>query len=133
MNEILSNEETLIMECINSFFDIFCTLEIQKIKEVCCDDFVMVENGEIENCDSLAELIGEIIGNYRRINEVSARHFKIKEGIASIVYYNKAQIIQNGYLVNYNWHESALLVFEQGKWRIRLLHSTVLEKNINKL
>lgn len=108
-----------------SFFDGLSELNASKIKDCTTGDFLLLEDGEVWNVDSLISKIAPMQGqNFKRTNKFSFIATERKEDVAWTSYHNTADFTLNDRKLTRNWLESAVLVRQGGKWKIKLLHST---------
>ena len=124
----MTNEEN-IKESIRGFFTAYSELNLEKLRNVCTKDFLVVENAEVLNIEEFVQIVGETNKeDYKIINRLNFTHLEIGNNTALVVYFNEADILSKEYIVYYKWHESAVLLQEAGIWKIKFLHSTLLDK-----
>lgn len=54
---------------------------------------------------------------------------KISGKIAWTTYYNQADVTRNGTAYVVKWLETAILTKEDGQWKIKTLHSTLVNRS----
>lgn len=117
---------------LNSFDDIWSELNSKNIDQYYTKDFLLLENGEVWNNDSIANYLDNAslkknIPN--RVNSIDIIEIKVTNGMAWIAYRNHAtftiddKIVRQAY-----WLESANAILTENGWRLEMLHSTVLGK-----
>ena len=107
------------------FFDGLSEVNPTKIKEQCTADFLLLEVGEVWNMDTLIAKISPMKNvNFKRVNTFSFIQTEQRGDIAWTSYHNTADLTMDERKRSINWLESAVLVKESGKWKIKLLHST---------
>ena len=107
------------------FFDGLSEVNPAKLKEHCTADFLLLEVGEVWNMDTLISKISRMRHvNFKRVNTFSFIRTEQQGDIAWTSYHNTADFAVDDRKRSVNWLESAVLVREAGKWKIKLLHST---------
>lgn len=108
-----------------SFFDGLAELDATKLKAWTTADFLLLEDGEVWNMDTLISMIAPMKGrNFKRVNRFSFIATEQKGDIAWVSYHNTAVFTVNERQQTRDWLESAVLVRQEGRWKIKLLHST---------
>ncbi|MBK9098923.1 MAG: nuclear transport factor 2 family protein [bacterium] len=128
---LLSNSQDLLPEkTIVAAFDAIARLDIDRLKSYCTDDIIIIENGPIWNMDSLIQrlLPRRSDTSFKRINKIDFLQTEVEGNTAWTYYINQASGISNNKLFKVKWIESAVLISQNGNWKIKLLHSTVLER-----
>jgi hypothetical protein len=121
-------EKENIEMSISKFFDGFSELAINKLKEYSTADFILLENGEVWNLDTLiSKISGRKNSNVRRVNKFEFIKTEQNRKVAWVSYHNTAEFTVNEKQQTVKWLESAVLVKEKGIWKIKLLHSTRLK------
>ncbi len=123
-----AQEQGAVHKVITDFFEIFSTREVDKLSNVCTDDILIVEDGELWNRDSIAKFLAKPAPpDFRRENTMKFIDTNIKGQTAWTTYENTARILANQRKFIVVWYETAVLVNENKRWRIRTLHSTTKE------
>lgn len=108
-------------QTMNNFFTALSTTDSTLIREVTTDDFTLYEHEEIWNRDSLLSLMPYTGGRIWEIKDFKS----ISEGdLAHVHYYNVSRKPADR-----SWLESALLIRDEGRLKIRFMHSTKLYLN----
>lgn len=125
----------------NSFQEIWSNLDESKISKFYTEDFLLLEDGEIWNNDSVKIAVNDIKSRFEspenkahkfeRINSFEFLKSKSEGNIGWIAYHNYAEMLMNGRkIAKIHWIESATFIKEKNGWRIQSLHSTLVkEKN----
>lgn len=117
---------------LNSFDDIWSELNSKNMDQYYTKDFLLLENGEVWNNDSIANYLDHAslkqnIPN--RVNSIDVIEIKVTNGMAWIAYRNHATFtIDHKIVRNADWLESANAILTENGWRLEMLHSTVIEK-----
>ena len=109
-------------------FDGLAENNVSKVLEHCTADVTILENGVIWNVDSIRKNMASMPKDLKRINTFEFIDTRITTDAAWVSYKNQADFTINGKKRMVRWLESAFLIKDQGRWKIQLLHSTVVEK-----
>lgn len=125
----IKTEKEQIKELIsNSFDDIWSDLNAKSIDQYYTKDFLLLENGEVWNNDSIANYLNKVVLKKpmpTRVNSIEIIDVKVLYGMAWIAYKNHAvftvdhKIIRKAY-----WLESATAILTENGWKLQMLHST---------
>lgn len=91
------------------------------------DDFQLLEHGEVWTMQKLADAVQPKGKPYERKNFFSQIQAHQQGKMAWVSYWNKAEINREGAMRTIVWLESAVMVQQDDRWKIQLLHSTRLE------
>lgn len=122
----------------DSFQEIWSNLDESKIKKFYTEDFLLLEDGEVWNNDSVKIAVNDIksrfestenkANKFERINSFEFIKSKSEGNIGWIAYHNYADMLMNGTnIAKIHWIESATFIKEKNGWRIQSLHSTLVK------
>ncbi|MEO1526775.1 MAG: nuclear transport factor 2 family protein [Planctomycetota bacterium] len=97
------------------------------MRAVATEDFQLLEDGEDWTMQKLVDAVQPKGNPYTRRNFFKQIRARQKGEVAWLSYWNKAEITRDGGKRTVAWLESAVMVREDGQWKIQLLHSTRLE------
>ena len=118
-------EKDGIEASISRFFDGLSETDAKKLEAYTTKDFILLENGHIWNIDSLVSKMGDPKNaGIKRVNKFQFIKTEQNGNIAWVSYHNTADFSLNEKKQTVNWLESAVLGKENGRWKIKLLHST---------
>ena len=118
-----------VQKQIIAFFDGLSSLSSEQIQRTVTSDFILLEDGEVWNMDSLTRAMAPMKQvRFTRKNTFAFYQTTIKDNVAWINYDNKADITVNDKPFQIRWLESAVLVKQEGAWKIAQLHSTKITK-----
>jgi hypothetical protein len=116
---------------IKSFDEIWSKLNSKNIDKYYTKDFLLLENGEVWNNDSISKYLDKAILKKpisNRVNSIELIEIKVIKGIAWIAYRNQAIFsIENKIVRKAHWLESATAILTENGWKLDMLHSS-LEK-----
>ncbi|MBZ4037651.1 DUF4440 domain-containing protein [Flavobacterium sp. 17A] len=117
---------------IESFDEIWSKLDSKNIDKYYTKDFLLLENGEIWNNDSIANYLNKAILDKpipKRVNSIEVIEIKILNKTAWIAYKNKAVFsFDDKKSSKMYWLESATAVLTKNGWKLEMLHSTATKK-----
>ena len=124
----LKDQRAEVKTVIIKFFDNFSTVDTSIVRQTCTKTMILLENGKIWN-------VGTIINKFlkmqhpksKRLNEIKFIDVQVNGNTAWVSYYNTAHLSSGDQKQDFNWLESAVLVKQDDKWLIALLHSTVVK------
>jgi hypothetical protein len=91
------------------------------------DDFQLLEHGEDWTMQKLIDAVQPKGKPYVRENFFSQIRARQNGNVAWVSYWNKAEIRRDQTLRTVVWLESAVVVKQDGQWKVQLLHSTRLD------
>jgi hypothetical protein len=125
----IKTDESQIKELIiESFDEIWSKLNSKNIAKYYTADFLLLENGEVWNNDTVSLYLDNAalkkpIPN--RVNSIEFIEVKILDGMAWVAYKNQAIFsLENKIIRKAQWLESATAILTQNGWKLEMLHST---------
>jgi len=123
-----TTEELEVNTAVIKFFDALSALDADKLKLQVTKDFMLLEEGEVWNTDSLSTYFEPMKKlNITRLNTFKFIKTVITNQTAWTAYFNRADMKRAEQKMAKEWLESAVLTKEGGIWKIKLLHSTTLK------
>ncbi|MES2268822.1 MAG: DUF4440 domain-containing protein [Bacteroidota bacterium] len=120
-------DEPKIKAAIVTFYDGLSALNDNAIGTAVTKDFILIEHKKIWNTDSLLKALAPMKGmGIKRINKQEFTRIEQNGNVAWAIYYNIAELTRGDKSQTIKWLESALLVNDAGKWKLKLLHVTDL-------
>lgn len=109
------------------FFNALAASDYQGMRDQCSPDFQLLEDGKVMTVEDLINLI-KSTANKPKINySFEDIRAKIEGSNAWISYRNRAVVSRNDKTINVEWLESAVFEKKNGKWKMVLLHSTLIK------
>ncbi|MBK6935753.1 MAG: DUF4440 domain-containing protein [Chitinophagaceae bacterium] len=113
---------------IESFDEIWSKLNSKNINNYYTENFLLLENGEVWNNDSITNYLDNAIlrkPNPKRMNTIEIIEIKIANRTAWIAYQNYATFsVDNKIIRKAHWLESATAILTENGWKLDMLHST---------
>jgi hypothetical protein len=117
-----------IVQLLKEDYHTLQTYDIKKHRELCTDNYFLIEDGEIMNMDDEAAFYKKNADRvFDRKDYFDFKYINIFENVAYSVYKLKSDFDDNGNLTQMNWSESAIFRKIDGVWKIELIHSTPIE------
>jgi ketosteroid isomerase-like protein len=125
----LSSEEKAINETLTALFDALARKDTATLKYHCTKDVIILEDKEIWNLDTLISLVGPNTDtSFKRVNRIDFIETKVRGKTGWTCYHNQANISRRGRQITVKWLETAIFVKEDRRWKMRVLHSTLVER-----
>jgi len=113
---------------IGSFDEIWSELNSKNIDKYYTKDFLLLENGEVWNNDSISDYLDKAVLKKpipNRVNTIEFIEVKVSKGMAWVAYKNQATFSLNNEIIRkIHWLESATAILTENGWRLEMLHST---------
>ncbi|NNT72365.1 DUF4440 domain-containing protein [Flavobacterium sp. IMCC34852] len=127
-NAIKTEESQLKELIIKSFDEIWSELNSKNIDKYYTKDFLLLENGEVWNNDTIAKYLDKAVlkkPKPTRVNSIEIIDVKVSNGTAWIAYKNHAVFtVDNKIIRKAYWLESATAILTENSWKLDMLHST---------
>ena len=125
----IDNEKSQIRSLIiESFNEIWAELDADKIEKFYTKDFLLLENGEVWNNDSISKYLDIAILKKpipKRENDIKIIEIKISNDKAWVAYHLSSTFsVDNNIIRKAKWLESANAILTKNGWRFEMLHST---------
>ncbi|HLA59244.1 MAG TPA: nuclear transport factor 2 family protein [Puia sp.] len=126
----ISGKQKAVQKTLADLFQALADQDLDKLKDNCTTDVLIIENGEVWNLDTLLKKASQPrAADFKRINTIEFIDIKVSGKIAWATYNNQAAITRNGQTSLVKWLETAILVKEAGHWKVKTLHSTLLKRS----
>ena len=127
MSGISEAEDHPAFQPVKELFAAMSMHDGKAMKETATDDFQLLEHGEDWTMQRLIDAVQPKGKPYERSNFFNQIRARQVGDVAWVSYWNKAEIRREGQLRTVVWLESAVMVRENERWKIQLLHSTRLD------
>jgi ketosteroid isomerase-like protein len=122
-----TSKQQSVQKTVIDMFQALADRDVAKLKYHCTQDVLILESGAVWNIDSLTRRVsGNTVTDFKRVNTFEFVETKLEGNIAWTTYYNQADITRNGKTRVVKWLETAILVKEDGQWKVKTLHSSLL-------
>ena len=130
----LSDEDQLKQVITKSFDEVWGIYNADNIGKYYTDDFLLLENGEVWNEDSIVSYFNDVIKNkkqLKRVNDFTFIDVKVSGKTAWIAYQFNSVFTKDGKIARKSSYlESATAVLTNDGWKLDMLHSTRTEHQL---
>jgi ketosteroid isomerase-like protein len=126
-----SKEELDVQKQVIDLFEALSNRDAQGLKKLCTADVRFYEYGEAWPVDTLINLAitKNTASDFKRTNQFDFVDTTIQGNTAWTTYNLQSDITKNGQVVSVYWMETVILIQEEKKWKIKVLHSTRLQRD----
>ncbi len=129
--KLLRKHEAAVQQTVVNFFEALSNRDSVSLKNHSTADIALYENGSTWNVDTL---IAKAITlnpstDFKRINKVDFINTNVDKNTAWATYNLHSAITRNGKQSNVLWLETVVMVKEQKKWKIKVLHTTLIKRS----
>ena len=126
-----ADDGAVLKQIVADYFRLFFVdVDQDKYRALLTDDYLLLENGDIQDAEKDISFMPKPADEYRRTDAFDFKLLKIQGDTAYVVYFLKSDIrTKKDGAIKREWLES--MVFRrgnEGRWRVALLHSTKLGK-----
>ncbi len=124
----LTRNQQAVQQAVLKLFDALSNRDSVNLKLFCADDITLYEYGQIWNLDTLINKAIRLntASDFKRINTIDFINTTISKKAAWTTYLNQADINRDGKQTTVKWIETVVLVKQQKRWKIKVLHSTLI-------
>jgi len=116
--------ESASFDAVRSLFAAMSAFDYARMRSVVTDDFQLLEDGEVWNVEILISAIRPGENSYVRRNFFSLINTETHNDVVWVSYWNRATFTMPDKVSERVWLESVVLIKDQGKWKVQLMHST---------
>ncbi|MBL7766974.1 MAG: nuclear transport factor 2 family protein [Chitinophagaceae bacterium] len=129
--QALTKDQEQVQQTVVKMFDALSNRDSIKLKNYCTTDITLYEYGQIWNMDTLIHkaISMNTAVDFQRTNTFEFIRTETDKNIAWVTYKLSSVFIKNGKQTTIQWLETVLLNKQKGQWKIKNLHSTLLNKN----
>jgi hypothetical protein len=125
-----ADEASAVKQVVEDVYSVYYrNRDKQKYRTLLTEDYLLLEHGEIQDVERDLALMPAPGSDYKRTDAFDFRSVKIDRDIAYVVYFLKSEITDKEKGPHGGeWLESAILRRYGKRWRMALLHSTLITK-----
>lgn len=126
-----SNDQPEIQLTVTKLFDALSARDAAAIRSQCTGDVRFNEYGEAWSIDTLISkaITKNTAPDFKRTNKLEFISTTIKGDVAWTTYNLHSVVIANGKNADVYWMETVILIRDDKKWKIQVLHSTRVNKS----
>lgn len=124
-----ADDQKAVQQTVTAVFDALSNRNASDLRSNCTADVRFYEYGQTWTVDTLINLAitKNTATDFKRGNKFDFINTTVKGDVAWATYKLQSDINQNGKSVSVYWMETVVLVQENKKWKINVLHSTRLK------
>lgn len=128
---LLTKDKKEVQQTVIDFFESLSNRDSVDLKNYFTADLVLFEYGSIWNADTLIRkaITLNTAADFKRINTIDFISTKVNKNSAWAAYYLRSEITRNGKQSTVLWIETMVLIKERRRWKIKVLHSTLVKRN----
>ena len=125
----LTRNQQAVQQAVLKLFNALSNRDSVNLKLFCADDITLYEYGQIWNLDTLINKAIRLntASDFKRINTIDFINTTISKKAAWTTYHNQADINRDGKQTTVKWIETVVLVNQKKRWKIKVLHSTLIK------
>ena len=125
-----SKEQKNTQETIIKMFEALSIRDSVKLKSYCTPDITLYEYGQVWNLDTLIRktIVLNTAADFKRTNTFEFINTDIDKTKAWATYRLNSVIYNNGKESTVQWLETVILSKQNGQWKVKHLHSTLLKR-----
>jgi len=126
----LTKDQQEVNQTVINFFEALSNRNSADLKDNCTVDILLFENGSIWNADTLIlkAITLNTATDFKRINTFDFINTTVAVNTAWVTYNLHSEITRNGKQSTVQWMETVIVIKEKQKWKIRVLHSTLIRR-----
>jgi ketosteroid isomerase-like protein len=120
-----------VQQTVTKLFDALSNRDAVSLKQYCADDITLYEYGMTWNLDTLINkaITLNTAADFKRINTFEFINTTVNKDVAWITYHLNSEITKDGKQTSVKWLETVIVVNKQNKWKIKVLHSTLIKRS----
>jgi ketosteroid isomerase-like protein len=120
-----------VQQTVTKLFDALSNRDSASLKQCCTDDITLYEYGMAWNLDTLISraITLNTATDFKRTNTFEFTNTTVDKNVAWTTYYLSSEITKEGKHASVKWLETVIVVNEKNKWKIKVLHSSLIKRN----
>ena len=127
----LIKNNQVVQQTVILLFDALSNRDSISLKNQCGPEVRFYEYGQIWTIDTLINkaIVKNVAADFKRTNKLDFISTTIRGNSGWTTYNLFSELISNGKNSSIHWIETTVLSRTGGKWKIQLLHSTLISRN----
>ena len=127
----LTKDQQEVHKSVINFFEALSNRDSVSLKDHCTADILLFETGSTWNADTLIlkAITLNTATDFKRTNTFDFINTTVADNTAWVTYNLHSEIRRNGRQSTVQWMETVILIKEKQKWKIKVLHSTLIKRN----
>lgn len=129
--QLPTKDQLSVRKTISNFFETLSNRDSVNLKNYCTDDILLFEYGQMWNLDTLIRkaIRQNTATDFKRSNTINFITSSVDKNSAWACYNLHSDIIREGKHITMHWLETVVVVKERKKWKIKVLHSTLIKRS----
>ena len=127
----LTKSQKAVQQTVVKLFDALSNRDSVSLKDYCTADITLYEYGLVWNIDTLIlkAITQNQAADFKRTNTFDFINTEADKTTAWITYRLQSAITRDGKQVIIQWLETVVLVKERKQWKVKHLHSTLINRS----
>lgn len=129
--QLLTKDQQEVQQTVVKLFESLSNRDSVSLKNYCTTDILLFENGSTWNADTLIlkAITLNTATDFKRVNTIDFINTIVNGNTAWATYNLYSEITRNGKQSTVQWMETVVAVKEHKKWKIKVLHSTLIKRS----
>ena len=129
--EKLTENQQAVQQTVIKMFDALSNRDSVGLKIYCAADIALYENGQAWNIDTLINkaIVLNTANDFKRTNTFNFINTTVNKDVGWTTYNLSSTFLMNGKQRLVQWMETIVLVKEKERWKIKVLHSTLIKRS----
>lgn len=126
-----TKDQQKVQQTVINFFESLSNRDSVTLKSHCATDIILFEYGQLWNLDTLIRkaIKRNATKDYKRVNDFDFIKTLVDKDMAWVSYNLQSEIMKDGKQSTIRWLETVVLVRKQKKWKLKVLHSTMVNRS----
>ena len=126
-----TESQQAVKQTVIKLFDALSNRDSVSLKQYCTNDITLYEYGMAWNMDSLINRAIRLntSTDFKRINTIEFINTTANKDVAWTTYHLNSEITKDGKQASVKWLETVILINEKNKWKVKVLHSSLIKRN----
>ena len=126
-----TKEQQQVQQTVINLFEALSNRDSISLKNQCTQDISLFEYGSTWNIDTLIRkaITLNTSPDFKRVNHFEFINTTVNKNTAWATYNLHSEITRDGKQSTVQWMETVIAVKESKRWKIKLLHSTLIKRN----
>lgn len=129
--QLQTNDQLNVQRALINFFEALSNRDSVSLKNYCTEDLLLFEYGQVWNLDTLIQkaIVRNTAKDFKRVNTIDFITTTVDKRTAWATYNLHSEIIRDNQKVTLYWMETIIAVKERNKWKIKVLHSSLIKRS----
>ena len=127
----LTKDQQEVHQTVINFFEALSNRDSVRLKDNCTSDILLFETGSTWNADTLIlkAITLNTATDFKRINTFDFINTTVADNTGWVTYNLHSEITRNARQSIVQWMETVIVIKENQRWKIKVLHSTLIRRN----